>query len=456
MRKEYDSFGVIEVEDRYYWGAQTQRSLQFFCIGEEKMPLDVIYALALIKKTAAIVNCDLKLLPVDYCKAIVNGAEQILARNYDDNFPLSVWQTGSGTQTNMNVNEVIANIANEALQGKRGRGPIHPNDHVNMGQSSNDCFPTAMHISSIHNINKLLLPALEKMHLLLLTKSKEWAPVIKVGRTHMQDATPITLGQEFSGYAAGIEYAIGVIKANLAGLYQIAQGGTAVGTGLNTHPEFAEKFATKLRELTGEPFSSAPNKFLALSTSCAIMQMSSCLSTLATIINKIANDIRLLGSGPRCGLGELMLPENEPGSSIMPGKVNPTQCEALTMICTQVLGNHSSVSIAASNGQLELNVYRPLLIYNILQSIRLLTDGANSFTDNCLSGLKINDARIKEFNERSIMIVAALNPCIGYDKATKIAKEAYKYNLSLKEAAVKLQILSAQDIDKYIDIKKMV
>jgi fumarate hydratase class II len=313
-----------------------------------------------------------------------------------------------------------------------------------------------MHISTIHNINKLLLPSLEKMRLLLLAKSEEWAPVIKVGRTHMQDATPITLGQEFSGYAAAVEYGIEVIKTNLTGLYQIAQGGTAVGTGLNTHPEFAKQFANQLQKLTGEPFCSASNKFLALSTSCAIMQMSSCLSTIATILNKIANDIRLLGSGPRCGLGELILPENEPGSSIMPGKINPTQCEALTMICTQVLGNHTSVCIAASNGHLELNVYRPLLIYNILQSIRLLSDGANSFTYNCLKDLKINETRIQEFNERSLMIVAALNPYIGYDNAAKIAKEAYKYNISLKEAAVKLQILTAQDYDKYIDIKKMV
>ncbi|MES2215645.1 MAG: class II fumarate hydratase [Pseudomonadota bacterium] len=456
-RTETDSFGEIQVEGSRYFGAQTQRSLENFKIGQETMPKPLIMALVLLKKCAAKTNLAMNALKPDIASAIIAAADRVLAGEFNDHFPLSVWQTGSGTQTNMNVNEVIANIASEALGGVLGsKSPVHPNDHVNMGQSSNDSFPTSMHIATVLEVKNKLLPALRKLHKSLEVKVKAWSHIVKIGRTHMQDATPITLGQEFSGYAAQIEYAIARIEEGLTRVYYLAQGGTAVGTGLNSKIGFDVKFASAVAEVTNCPFITAPNKFEALASNDALVEFSGQLNVTAVSLMKIANDIRLLGSGPRCGLGELHLPENEPGSSIMPGKVNPTQCEALTMLCTQVMGNHTTITIAGASGHLELNVFKPVIIYNLLQSIRLITDGVHSFVDNCLDGTEANIDRINELRDSSLMLVTALNPYIGYDNAAKIAKKAHKEGLSLKEAALALGLLTSEEFDKYIKPEEMV
>ncbi len=426
-RTETDSFGPIEVEAERYWGAQTERSRRNFRIGDESMPKPLIRALALVKKAAALTNLELGLLDARLGQAIASAAEEVIEGKLDAHFPLVVWQTGSGTQSNMNVNEVIANRASEILGGTRGaKHPVHPNDHVNLGQSSNDTFPTAMHIAAATEIAYRLNPALARLYQALKDKAEAFQDIIKIGRTHLQDATPLTLGQEFGGYAAQIDHGIERIKQTLYGLYALAQGGTAVGTGLNAHPRFAELFAAKIAEITKLPFVSAPNKFEALATHDAFVFTHGALDTLAVSMFKIANDIRLLGSGPRSGFGELILPENEPGSSIMPGKVNPTQCEAVTMVAAQVMGNQATISFAGSQGHFELNVFKPLVAYAMLQSIRLLTDVAESFTDHCIVGLEANRARIKEHMERSLMLVTALAPHIGYDKASEIAKAAHR------------------------------
>eukprot|EP00607_Mallomonas_marina_P009752 CAMPEP_0182419710 /NCGR_PEP_ID=MMETSP1167-20130531/4101_1 /TAXON_ID=2988 /ORGANISM="Mallomonas Sp, Strain CCMP3275" /LENGTH=462 /DNA_ID=CAMNT_0024594773 /DNA_START=8 /DNA_END=1396 /DNA_ORIENTATION=+ len=450
-RIEKDSFGEILVEDTRYFGAQTQRSLQNFKIGVEKMPKPLISALAILKKCAAKTNLSVGALKEELALSIITAADRILNGEFDDHFPLSVWQTGSGTQTNMNMNEVIANIANESLGNKKAsQSPVHPNDHVNMGQSSNDSFPTAMNIATVLETHSNLLPALHNFQSALNTRSEEWNHIVKIGRTHLQDATPVTLGQEFSGYATQIQYSIHRIETALTRLYYLAQGGTAVGTGLNCKPQFAEKFALEVANETSQPFMTAPNKFEALACNDSLIEFSGVLNVLAAAFMKIANDIRFLGSGPRCGFGELSLPENEPGSSIMPGKVNPTQCEAMTMVAAQVMGNHVTVTIAGSNGHFELNVFKPVIIYNILQSIRLLTDTCNSFVTNCVNGIVANETRIADLMNRSLMLVTALNPHIGYDNAAKIAKKAHKEGTSLKEAAVSLQFLTAEEFDRYV------
>jgi fumarate hydratase class II/aspartyl/glutamyl-tRNA(Asn/Gln) amidotransferase A subunit len=457
FRIETDTFGEIKVPADKYWGAQSQRSLTNFKIGEEKMPKPLINALATIKKCAALVNASLGLMPQDIAKAITTACDEIKDGNLDGNFPLAVWQTGSGTQTNMNLNEVISNRAIEILGGVKGsKQPVHPNDHVNMGQSSNDTFPTAMHIAAVTEINEILLPALSALHQALDSKAKEFSSVIKIGRTHLQDATPMTLGQEFSGYATQIEYAMERVRNTLPRLSMLAQGGTAVGTGLNCKPGFAEAIAKKISHETGFEFITAPNKFEALASNDAIVEASGALNVLAVSLMKIANDIRLLGSGPRSGIGELLLPENEPGSSIMPGKVNPTQCEAVTMVCAQVMGNHTTISIAGSNGHFELNVFKPVMIYNLLQSIRLLSDSMHSFVDNCINGIKPNHQRIKQLLEESLMLVTALNPHIGYDNAAKIAKHAHKNNLNLKQAALELGLVKAEEFDEWVRPEHMI
>jgi fumarate hydratase class II len=456
-RMETDSFGAIQVSAEKYWGAQTERSLHNFKIGIEKMPRALIKALAMIKKAAAIVNNDLGKLDSGIKNAIIKAADEIIDGEHSDNFPLAVWQTGSGTQTNMNVNEVISNRAIEILGGVMGsKSPVHPNDHVNMGQSSNDTFPTAMHVASVCEINNSLLPALNHLHKALTAKVKEFDQIIKIGRTHTQDATPMTLGQEFSGYATQIEYGIKRIKGCMERLSLLAQGGTAVGTGLNSIPGFDVKIAEELSKLTGHQFVTAPNKFEALAANDAVVEASGALNVLAVSLMKIANDIRFLGSGPRSGLGELMLPENEPGSSIMPGKVNPTQCEALTMVCAQVMGNHTTISISGSNGHFELNVFKPVMIYNLLQSIQLVSDACISFADNCMHGIQANEPRIKELLENSLMLVTALNPHIGYDNAAKIAKNAHKKGVSLRQSALELGLLTEEQFDKWVVAKEMV
>ena len=457
-RTESDSFGNIEVPADKYWGAQTQRSLQNFKIGGERMPEPLIHALAIVKKAAAIVNLEMGGIDKKISDAIVQAADEVLSGKIGyEHFPLVVWQTGSGTQTNMNINEVLSNRAIEILGGEMGsKKPVHPNDDVNNGQSSNDTFPTAMHIAAVLEAKRVLLPGLEKLHKALDVKAKEFWPIIKIGRTHLQDATPLRLGQEFSGYAMQVEYGIERVKEALPRLLQLAQGGTAVGTGINTKKAFAEKFAAKVAELTSEPFITAENKFEALAAHDAVIQASGALNTIAASLMKIANDIRLLGSGPRCGFGELDLPENEPGSSIMPGKVNPTQCEALTMLATQVMGNNVTITIAGSNGHFELNVFKPVMIYNLLQSIRLIGDGCVSFVDNCVDGIKANVKRIEKLRDDSLMLVTALNPHIGYDNAAKIAKTAHKNGGSLKETGVALGLLSAEDFDKWVKPEDMV
>ncbi|GAB4372913.1 MAG: class II fumarate hydratase [Acidobacteriota bacterium] len=456
-RTETDSLGAMEIPADRYWGAQTQRSLQNFPIGGHRMKRAAIRALGLIKKAAAEVNLELGVLDERLAKAIVAAAEEVIEGKLDDHFPLVVWQTGSGTQSNMNANEVIANRAIELLGGTIGtKDPVHPNDHVNRGQSSNDTFPTAMHIATAEELHHRLLPALDRIHDALADKSREFADIIKVGRTHMMDAVPLTLGQEFSGYAAQVDQARAAVRATLPRVYELAQGGTAVGTGLNAHPEFATRFAAKIAEYTGLPFVTAPNKFAALASHDPLVAVHGALKTVASALFKIGNDIRLLGSGPRCGLGELILPANEPGSSIMPGKVNPTQAEALTMVCAQVMGNDVAVNIGGMNGHLELNVFKPVILHNVLESIRLLADAALSFTDRCIVGIRPNRERIAELVERTLMLVTALNPVIGYDNAAKVAKKAYAENKSLKEAAVELGLLTAEEFDRHVRPEKMV
>ena len=456
-RIETDTFGPIAVPSDRYWGAQTQRSVENFPIGSERMPLALIHAFGIIKRAAAEVNESLGLLDTRRAQAIARVAAEVSDGKLDDHFPLVVWQTGSGTQTNMNVNEVIANGANLLLGGQLGaKAPVHPNDHVNMSQSSNDSFPTAMHIAAVQEIEHRLLPALRHLHRALDEKARAFADIVKIGRTHLQDATPLTLGQEFSGYAAQVQSGHDRVKQALAALCPLAQGGTAVGTGLNTHPQFAELFAAKVAELTGLPFISAPNKFEALASHDAYAAVHGAINSVATGLFKVANDIRLLGSGPRSGIGEIILPENEPGSSIMPGKVNPTQCEAMTMVCCQVFGNQTTVTVAASQGHLELNVFKPVLAYALLQSVHLLSDAAMSFADRCVLGIEANEARIRDQLERSLMLVTALAPEIGYDKAAKIAKQAHANGTTLREEALRLGFVSAEDFDRAMDPKKMV
>lgn len=457
FRQVSDSFGNLQVPEDSLYDAQTQRSLIFFKIGEEKMPLPLIRALGIVKKCSAEVNLQLGLLDKKLADAISKASDKVINLEVADQFPLSVWQTGSGTQSNMNANEVISNIAIELLGGVRGsKKPVHPNDHVNMGQSSNDSFPTAMHIAAVEEITHKLIPALQHLHKHLKAKEDEFKDIIKIGRTHTQDATPITLGQEFSGYRMQIELSLARVKESLNGLYYLAQGGTAVGTGINSHIKFPELFAKATASFTKLPFKTAPNKFEALASNDALVQAHGALNTLAVSLMKIANDIRFLASGPRSGLGELSLPENEPGSSIMPGKVNPTQCEAITMVATQVMGNNTTISIAGSNGHFELNVFKPVIIYNFLQSVRLLADSINSFTDNCLVGIKPNLPRIDELLKNSLMLVTALNPHIGYDSAAKIAKNAHKKGITLKQSALELGFVSEKDFDKWVVASDMV
>jgi fumarate hydratase, class II len=450
-RTESDSFGPIEVPAEKLWGAQTQRSFQNFKIGGERMPIPLIRAFGLLKQAAAEANMAMGKLDKKIGKAIAAAAAEVASGQLDDHFPLVVWQTGSGTQTNMNLNEVIANRANEMLGGKRGdKKPVHPNDQVNYGQSSNDSFPTAMHIASVQQIHDLVLPALDRLATALEKKSKEFTKVIKIGRTHLQDATPVTLGQEFSGYATQVRHGIDRVKACLPRLYPLAQGGTAVGTGLNTAKGFDKAFADELKKLTGLPFVPAKNKFEALAAHDSMVELSGAYNVLAASLMKIANDLRLLGSGPRSGIAEINLPENEPGSSIMPGKVNPTQAEAMTMVCSQVMGNHVTVTVAGANGHLELNVFKPVIIYNVLQSGRLLADASVSFTDNCIAGITVNLSRIKQLLEQSLMLVTALNTHIGYDNAAKVAKKAHKEGKSLKQAALELDLLTSEQFDQWV------
>lgn len=457
FRMEKDTFGDIKVASDRYWGAQTQRSLENFDIGgeHERMPLTLIKSLGILKKSAAIVNKGFGLNP-KVADAVAQAADEVITGKLTSHFPLVVWQTGSGTQTNMNANEVIANRAIEILGGKIGEKSVHPNDHVNMSQSSNDSFPTAMHIAAVLEITHVLIPGLEGLHKALLAKTEEFKDIIKIGRTHTQDATPLTLGQEFGGYAAQVELGIKRIKNNLHDVYALAQGGTAVGTGINTYVGFAEKVAEQIAKETGLPFRTADNKFEALAAHDALVQISGSINTVAVSLMKVANDIRLLGSGPRSGLGELLLPENEPGSSIMPGKVNPTQCEALTMVCAQIMGNHVAVTVGGSNGHFELNVFKPVIIRNVLHSTRLLGDAARSFTKNCVVGIQANKGKIQDLMKNSLMLVTALNPHIGYDKAAKIAKTAHKEGGNLKETAIKLGYLTAEQFDKWVNPYDMI
>ncbi|HBN22746.1 MAG TPA: class II fumarate hydratase [Holosporales bacterium] len=456
-RVESDSLGTIDVANTVYWGAQTQRSLQNFKIGTETMPTPVIRALGIQKRAAAVVNKNLKMIEEDVADLIIKAAQEVVDGKLDPQFPLVVWQTGSGTQSNMNANEVISNRAIEISGGQLGsKSPVHPNDHVNRGQSSNDTFPTVMHIAAACDINQKLIPALQHLLQALEKKQHDFKDIVKIGRTHLQDATPLTLGNVFSSYATQIRQGIERVKATLPNLYQLAQGGTAVGSGLNAHKDFAQKFSAEVAAQTGLPFITAPNKFEALAAHDALVETSGALNVLATSCMKIANDIRLLGSGPRCGIGEINLPANEPGSSIMPGKVNPTQCEAMTMVCAQVMGNHVTTTIAGSNGHYELNVFKPVMIYSVLQSVRLLTDSAQSFTDNCVAGIEANKGRISQLLNESLMLVTALNPHIGYDNAGKIAKTAFTDGTTLKEAALKLGLVTAQEFDEWVIPEKMV
>jgi fumarate hydratase, class II len=455
-RSESDSFGPIDIPADRLWGAQTQRSLQNFRIGTERMPLPLIHAFGLIKRAAADVNRDLGKLDKKHAEAIAAVAQEIADGKLDDHFPLVVWQTGSGTQTNMNLNEVIANAANLRLGGKLGaKSPLHPNDHVNRSQSSNDSFPSAMHIAAALEIERHLKPAFKHLQAALEKKTKEFSKIVKIGRTHTMDATPLTLGQEFSGYAAQVKSALARIDIAQRELYPLAQGGTAVGTGLTAHPKFANAFAKRIAQLTKLPFVSAPNKFEVMAAHDAYVSVHGALNAAAAALFKIANDIRLLGSGPRSGLGELMLPENEPGSSIMPGKVNPTQIEALTMVCCQVFGNQTAVTVAGSQGQFELNVFKPVLAHCLLQSVRLLGDAVRSFTDNCVVGIRANEARIRELMGRSLMLVTALAPTIGYDNATKVAKAAHANGTTLREEAVRLGFVTGAEFDRLVRPEKM-
>ncbi len=457
VRIETDSMGEIAVPAEHYWGAQTERSLHHFAIGEDRMPPEQIRAFAILKKAAALVNYDLGKLARDKMNLIVQAADEIIAGRHDGEFPLRIWQTGSGTQTNMNVNEVIANRAIELASGQMGsKSPIHPNDHVNMSQSSNDTFPTAMYIAAATAVNQHLIPAVKKLYDAIEAKSSEFESVVKIGRTHLQDATPLTLGQEMSGWASLLARDITRIERASDGLYDLAIGGTAVGTGLNTHPEFAQRVASKIAEGTGLPFRSHPNKFAALSAHDELVFASGALETLAASLMKIANDIRWLGSGPRCGLGELLLPENEPGSSIMPGKVNPTQCEAMTMVAVQVHGTHPAIAFAGSQGNFELNVFKPVMIHNFLHSVRLLSDTCRMFVEFCVQGMDVNRKRIREYVENSLMLVTALNQHIGYDKAAKLAKTAHQKGISLREANRELRFLTEEEFDNYLRPEKMI
>jgi fumarate hydratase class II len=450
-RTETDSFGPIEVPADRYWGAQTQRSRQNFRIGWERMPIPVVRAFGVLKGAAATVNMALGELDAKTGRAIVKAAKEVADGKLDDHFPLVVWQTGSGTQTNMNANEVISNRAIELLGGEMGsKKPVHPNDHVNRGQSSNDSFPTVMHVAAVQQVHGLLLPALEALYRALDDKAKAWRKIVKIGRTHLQDATPLTLGQEFSGYAMQVKYGIARVKDALPRLSQLAQGGTAVGTGLNAKKGFDKAIAAEIANMTGLPFRTAENKFEALAAHDAVVEMSGALNVLAASLMKIANDIRLLGSGPRSGLAELSLPENEPGSSIMPGKVNPTQAEALTMVCAHVMGNDAAVGFAGSQGHFELNVYKPMMAYNVLQSLQLIGDAASSFTDNCVVGIAADEERISKLMWESLMLVTALAPTIGYDRATKVAKEAHRNRTTLKEEAIRLGFVDAETFDRVV------
>jgi len=454
-RIETDSMGEIEVAADKYWGAQTERSLLHFNIGNDVMPREMIRAFGILKKAAALVNQDLGKLPPEKAKLIVQACDEVIEATLDQHFPLRVWQTGSGTQTNMNANEVISNRAIEIAGGVMGsKKPIHPNDDVNLSQSSNDTFPTAMHIAAAEQMNKLI-PAIQTIHDAIDAKAKEFADVVKIGRTHLQDATPLTVGQEMSGWASLLERDIERMNATLPGLYDLAIGGTAVGTGLNAHPEFGERAAKKIAELTGLPFKSHPNKFAALSAHDEIVFCSGGLKTLAASLMKIANDIRWLASGPRCGLGELIIPENEPGSSIMPGKVNPTQSEAITMVAVQVMGNDAAVGFAGSQGNFELNVFKPVMIHNLLHSIRLMHDASHGFVEYCIAGMTINREQIDEYLRDSLMLVTALNPHIGYDNSAKIAKHAHKKGISLRESAIELGLLTGEKFDELVKPEEM-
>jgi len=454
-RIETDSMGEIEVPTDKYWGAQTQRSLHHFNIGNDRMPREMIRALGILKKAAALVNEELGKLPHQKAELIVQACEEVIEGKLDEHFPLRVWQTGSGTQTNMNANEVISNRAIELAGGVMGsKQPIHPNDHVNMSQSSNDTFPTAMYVAAAEQLNKLI-PRIQELHDAIDAKAREFADVVKIGRTHLQDATPLTVGQEMSGWASLIERDIARLKAAMPGLLELAIGGTAVGTGLNSHPEFGERAARKIAELTGLPFKSHPNKFAALSAHDELVFASGALKTLAGSLMKVANDVRWLASGPRCGLGELILPENEPGSSIMPGKVNPTQSEAMTMVAVQVFGNDLATSFGGSQGNFELNVFKPVMIHNFLHSVRLLHDATHSFVEYCIAGIEINREQIDEHVKGSLMLVTALNPHIGYDKAAQVAKNAHKKKISLRQSAIELGFLTGEEFDRHVKPEEM-
>jgi fumarate hydratase class II len=449
--------GEIQVPSDRYWGAQTQRSLQNFKIGGERFPREMIRALGTVKKAAALVNSSLGRLPQEKADLICKAADEVIEGSLDDHFPLVVWQTGSGTQTNMNTNEVISNRAIEMVGGELGsKTPVHPNDDVNKAQSTNDAFPTAIHVAAVDRIHARLLPQLQELGKALADKAEQYKDIVKIGRTHLMDATPLTLGQEFGGYASQVKHAVRAVENALPHLYELAIGGTAVGTGLNTHPEYAARMAKTLSELTGHPFVNAESRFEAMGGNDAIVEMSGALKTAACALMKIANDIRWLGSGPRCGIGELLLPENEPGSSIMPGKVNPTQCEAMTMVCAQVLGNDVTLNIAGASGNFELNVFKPLLCFSLLQSIRLLADACESFRDNCVVGIEANEPRIKQHLENSLMLVTALNPVIGYDNAAKVAKHAHKTGKTLREAALELGLITAEKFDEVVRPEQMI
>ncbi|MFN7455242.1 MAG: class II fumarate hydratase [Pseudobdellovibrionaceae bacterium] len=456
FRIEKDTMGEVKVPADVYWGAQTQRSRENFKIGGDRFPREMIKALGVLKKCAAKTNADLGLLDKKKAEFILKAADEVIEGKLDAHFPLVVWQTGSGTQTNMNANEVIANRAMTMMGLKLPSKDVHPNDDVNKGQSSNDTFPTAMHIAVADQIHHRLLPMLEKMHQAMVKKQNEFKDIVKIGRTHLMDATPLTLGQEFSGYSTQLKHSITRVKNTLPHLHELALGGTAVGTGLNTHPDFPVKAAQAIAAETKIPFVSAENKFEALASHDALVEVSGALKTVAVSLMKIGNDIRLLGSGPRCGIGELLLPENEPGSSIMPGKVNPTQSEAMTMVCAQVIGNDAAVAVGGATGHFELNVFKPVIVFNVLNSVRLLADACESFTDNCLVGIEANQAQIKKHLDNSLMLVTALNPHIGYDNAAKIAKTAHKNGTTLKEEAIKLGLLTSEQFDQAVRPEKMI
>jgi fumarate hydratase class II len=456
VRTETDSMGAIEVRSDRYWGAQTERSLLHFSIGDDRMPRAVVRAFGLLKKAGAEVNRDLKKLPPEKAQLIIQAADEVIAGKLNDHFPLRIWQTGSGTQTNMNANEVISNRAIELAGGVLGsKKPIHPNDDVNMSQSSNDTFPTAMHLAAAEEMVHLLIPAVKKLRDALDAKSREFADIVKIGRTHLMDAVPLTLGQEFSGYVAQLDADLHRLEVALPDVYELAIGGTAVGTGLNTHPQFAQRMADKLAAYTGLPFKSAPNKFAALAAHDALVMASGALRTLACSLMKIANDVRWMGSGPRCGLGELILPENEPGSSIMPGKVNPTQSEAMTMVCIQVIGNDAAIAMAGTQGNFELNVFKPLIIYNFLHSATLLANSCTSFTRYCATGIEPNRDKLEGYVNNSLMLVTALSPHIGYDNAAKVAKKAHADGSTLREACIALGLLKGEEFDRLVRPEKM-